>query len=214
MNRSLLLVVPLTICCLASAGCPDPTADKPKAEVKDAKPAAPKAETAQGDAKAEAGLQHFSNEGSKLLFVGSKVTGSHDGGFNTFKGTVKMSGGVPTAMALTIDMTSVFTDAAKLTGHLKGSDFFDIAKHPETKFASTAIKAAPANSKHTHDVTGNLTLRGATKEITFPIVVGAQGAKVSGEFSINRKDFGILYAGKADDLIRDNVLVKIDLAIK
>jgi polyisoprenoid-binding protein YceI len=52
-----------------------------------------------------------------------------------------------------------------------------------------------------------------TKSITFPakIQVGDEAATVQAEFAINRKDFGINYPGKPNDLIRDNVVIKLDL---
>jgi polyisoprenoid-binding protein YceI len=65
----------------------------------------------------------------------------------------------------------------------------------------------------THTVKGKLTLHGVSKIVTFPATIALSGKEVSGkaEFSINRKDFGIAYAGKADDLIRDGVVLKIDV---
>jgi polyisoprenoid-binding protein YceI len=62
-------------------------------------------------------------------------------------------------------------------------------------------------------VVGDLELRGVRKSVTFPatIVVTPADVSVNSEFSINRKDFGIVYAGKADDLIRDDVVIKLDL---
>ena len=54
---------------------------------------------------------------------------------------------------------------------------------------------------------------GQTKSITFPakITVGDAEVAVESEFSINRKDFGIVYAGKTDDLIRDDVVIRLNL---
>ena len=62
-------------------------------------------------------------------------------------------------------------------------------------------------------VTGDLELRGQKKAVTFPAVikVAPDSVSVAAEFAINRKDFGIVYAGKADDLIREDVVIKLDL---
>ena len=67
----------------------------------------------------------------------------------------------------------------------------------------------------THTVTGNLELHGVKKSITFPatIQVTLDNAAVDAEFAIDRKDFGIVYAGKADDLIRDGVVIKLNLKV-
>src|SRR5690606_11850656 len=130
-------------------------------------------------------------------------TGSHDGGFKTFSGTVTLSGESPesAAVAITIDTTSLWADNDKLADHLKSKDFFDVEQFPEAKFESTSIVA----SADGFDVTGNLTLHGVTKSITFPalIEVAEDTITAKAEFSINRKDFEILYPGKPDDLIRD-----------
>jgi polyisoprenoid-binding protein YceI len=65
-------------------------------------------------------------------------------------------------------------------------------------------------------VTGNLDLHGVKKSITFPATIKVEGdtVEVSAEFAINRKDFGIVYAGMPDDLIKDDVLMKVKLKAK
>ena len=62
-------------------------------------------------------------------------------------------------------------------------------------------------------VTGNLDLHGVTKSISFPasISVGEQEITATAEFSINRFDFGIVYPGMTDDLIREEVVISFDL---
>ena len=111
-------------------------------------------------------------------------------------------------------MDSVWTDTEKLTGHLKSADFFDASKFPKSTFESTEIKAGSSDAKAkdaTHTVTGNLTLHGVTRSIEFPakIVVSPDSASLDSEFFINRKDFGIIYPGMANDLIRDQVVLKL-----
>ena len=117
----------------------------------------------------------------------------------------------------TIDMNSTWSDSDNLTGHLKNQDFFDVPKFPTSKFVTTKVapggdaKLAGSNTM----ITGNLTLHGVTKQIAFPAkveVTEAGAVKLESEFAINRKDFGIVYGGKADDLIRDEVVIK--LAVK
>ncbi len=153
-------------------------------------------------------------------FVGSKVTGSHTGDFKKWTGSVALAGGKAEGgkLEFTVQTASVVADEAsrndwtpKLEEHLKSADFFDVAKFPTASFTSTEIKAG--GSGGTHTVKGNLTLRGVTKVVTFPATLAIKGKEISGktEFSINRKDFGLVYAGKADDLIRDGVVLKIDV---
>jgi len=113
---------------------------------------------------------------------------------------------------LEVGTGSVKTDQADLDKHLMNADFFDAEKFPKATFVSTAIK--PGGEKGaTHMVTGDLDLRGVKKSITFPvtITITPDAATGTAEFSINRKDFGIVIEGKKDDLIRDDVLMKITL---
>jgi len=110
---------------------------------------------------------------------------------------------------VTIETDSLWADNPKLTGHLKSPDFFDVASHPTATFESTEI--VPAETGYM--VTGNLDLHGVTKSITFPaeITVEDGQVRVDSEFSIKRFDFGIEYKGKADDLIRDDVVIRLQL---
>ena len=151
-------------------------------------------------------------EGTEVGWVGSKVTGSHDGGFKTVTGmvTVPDENLEAAVVELTIDMKSIYSDNDKLTTHLKDEDFFAVDKFPESKFKSTKIEPAEGGD---FTVTGDLTLHGVTKAISFPAKLSVEGdmLKTSAEFSINRKDFEIVYAGKPDDLIRDEVVIKYDI---
>ena len=142
---------------------------------------------------------------SRIAFVGSKVTGSHDGHFNTFEGRVFVDGGVVTATEFTIDTGSVWADADDLTSHLKDEDFFFVEKFPTATFNSTSIAGG--------QVTGVLDFRGVQKELSFPATLETTdtGTTLKAEFSMNRKDWGVMYAGKADNLIDDLVLIKLDL---
>jgi polyisoprenoid-binding protein YceI len=68
-----------------------------------------------------------------------------------------------------------------------------------------------STSTDTDKLTGHLTLHGLTKSIQFPakLTVTPESATLDSEFSLNRKDFGVNYPGMADDLIRDEVVVKL-----
>jgi polyisoprenoid-binding protein YceI len=186
----------------------DPAKGKPTAEV-----AAPVATQSAAPAGASA-TYVFSNQNSELNFVGAKVTKKHDGKFGTFSGTVTLVDSDPTKSSVKVDVdtATISADDDKLTGHLKSPDFFDVAKFPKATFTSTSIKAGGANGA-THTVTGNLEMHGVTKSITFPatIRVAPSGVEADAEFAINRKDFGIVYPGMPDDLIKDEVLIKLKL---
>lgn len=169
-------------------------------------------------AAADAGVKYaFSNADSKVEFVGAKVTRKHDGSFQTFTGSVNLVDNNPekSSVTATIDVGSLKSDEEKLTTHLKTPDLLDVAKFPQATFTSSAIKAG-GDKGATHTVTGNLQLHGVTKSISFPANIKASGdtVNVDAEFAINRKDFGIVYPGMPDDLIKDDVLLKLQLRAK
>jgi len=200
-----------TTALLFAAGCDnDPGKDKAKAEVTTAAAVQPVA--------AGAATYKFSNaDGSKFSFVGAKITRKHDGSFGTFSGTVQMVDNNPEKSSVNVDVdtASIATDTDQLTGHLKTKDFFDVATFPKAHFTSTAIRAG-GDKGATHPVTGNLELHGVTKSITFPATIKVNGDTVDtdAEFAINRKDFGLVYPGKPDDLIKDEVLIKLSIHAK
>lgn len=191
---------------LALVGCSDPADKVPKS------PASEPAKTESSSPPAAAGKEYvIRSADSTVGFIGSKVTGKHDGGFKNFAGTINVADGkIVGAPEIKINMKTIWSDNEKLTGHLKSSDFFDVEKHPLSTFTVTSIE--PAGEQQT--ITGNLDLHGVTKSISFPakIEIADDAVTINADFAINRKDFNINYPGKPDDLIRDNVVLK--LAIK
>jgi polyisoprenoid-binding protein YceI len=197
------------------AGCDnDPAKGASKAATSAAQPV--KELPAKDSAKAPAKFT-FNQAESKIEYVGAKVTGKHDGGFGTFEGTIDLVDGDPTKSRVTVEITmaSITSDSEQLTGHLKSKDFFEVETYPKAKFTSTAIVAG-GDKGASHTVTGNLELHGVTRSITFPATITVQGdaVTVKADFAINRKDFGIVYPGKPDDLIKDEVLLKLNIAGK
>lgn len=173
------------------------------------------APVAAAPARGEGEKIPFGAGDSRVEFTGSKVTGSESGRFEKFSGDIHLVGGDParSRVEVRIDLGSVKTDSPYLGEHLKEADFFDVANHPEATFVSTEIKPGGERGA-THTVTGDLTLRGVRKSITYPatIRVSPEAVTVKSEFAINRKDFQITYAGRADDLIRDEVVLRLSLA--
>ena len=97
----------------------------------------------------------------------------------------------------TIDVNTVNTNEPKRDAHLKSPDFFDVAKYPSMTFKSTRF----AKSANGLKVTGDLTIHGVTKPVTFnvettPEVKDAYGKLrlgASAAATINRKDFGLTW---------------------
>lgn len=201
-----ILALPAAVLALSLASCENPADKTADANVKDA--------VAKTDDHA-AGTKYVFAPDSKIEFTGSKVTGKHDGGFKTFTGHFTIKDGAPVGNdhKVVIDMASTWSDSEKLTEHLKAPDFFDVEKFPRTTFDVTEIKK---DSDTAYTVSGNFTLHGVEKNISFPATVSKDGetVKIAATFDIKRKDFGIVYPGKAEDLIRDEVVIKLDLVAK
>lgn len=134
----------------------------------------------------------------------------------------------------------------KLHGHLQSADFFDAATHPTATFEITAVEPFAAGdsvanteeyaSEHTpkqaselaptnptHWVSGNLTMRGTTKNIKFPAAISVSDAGVSAKagFNINRIDWGLSYGDESDpsnkakdQFIYNHVSLTLDVAAK
>jgi polyisoprenoid-binding protein YceI len=183
--------------------CENPADSTSSAEVSEAKE----------EASASGGTEYRFTDASTITFVGSKVTGSHEGGFKKFDGSFTIVDGNPVAGEFKIDMASTWADDDKLTAHLKSEDFFHVSEYPQSTFKVTQIEE---KEDSIYQVSGNLTLHGVTKNLTFPTKVDMDGdlVNLTAEFDINRFDFDIKYPGKQDDLIRKDVVLKLDLEAK
>ncbi len=209
----LLSQISFCVALVLMTACANPADNAPKAVVSEA--AAPAViNTAVSIVPAKGTRFPFANDSSTIDFIGSKVTGIENCSFKKFTGAIDLVEGKPekSSVTVTIDLSSVVTKVGKLTEHLKSPDFFDVAKYPQATFASSEIKSGGEKGA-THTVTGTLDLHGVRKTVTFPatINVAADAVTVNSEFAVNRKDFGLVYAGKADDLIRDEVLLKLSV---
>ncbi|MBT6380034.1 MAG: YceI family protein [Opitutales bacterium] len=198
--RSLSLFL-VSLVALLVAGCSNPADKTDSAIVADA---------VEG-VKAVANASTYAiTAGSSLSFIGSKVTGSQTGGFKSLEGTIAVMGGqiVPPSK-VTIDMNLLYSGSDRLTRHLKSADFFDVPNFPTAEFAVTSLQQTASGL----EMTGNLTLHGVTKSISFVPEVSVTDSEVSltAEFDIMRFDFGIAFKGKADDLIRDEVVIALDV---
>lgn len=176
---------------------------------------------------------------SEVEWVATKVTAYHTGTLNVKSGELIVKDGNVTGGNFVLDMTSIVvsgpsgSDAganAKLLGHLKSPDFFDVAANPEATFTITSVAPFSGTAKDsadprqesiskykvtnpTHTISGNLTIKGVTKNITFPaqLTIAGSSANAIAKFNINRQDWDIVYPGKPDDLIRNEVHLGIAL---
>lgn len=212
--RTIFSALTLSLALVSVAACKSEIDDKPKAKVEDAeKPADKPVEAAPA---AEAKTLTLMTEGSSVGFIGAKLTGDHKGSFDKFEGKAQVEDGKITSVEVTIEVGSMTTDAADLTGHLTSPDFFNVAEFPQAKFTSLSITEKSGEGGATHEVAGNLELKGQAKKVTFPatLELSDAGALGKAEFSIDRKLWGIDYPGKPDDLIKDEVALLLDLNFK
>jgi len=144
------------------------------------------------------------------------------GEFHGVNGTVHVDDTDVTksSVEVTIDATSVDTREPDRDKHLKSPDFFDVAKYPTMTFKSTKVENA-GNGKL--KVTGDLTIRGVTKQAVLEITApkspikdpwGLQRTAVSGTTKINRQDFGVAWNKTLDAggvVVGDQVDITLDV---
>ena len=132
-------------------------------------------------------------------WLGKKVTGQHEGGISISKGNIVSDGKTVTGGSFEIDMNSItctdLTDKewnGKLVGHLKADDFFGTEKFPTSKFE---ITKATLKSGNDYDVTGKLTIKGITNEVTFPAMIrmDAKTFVTIAKITVDRTKYGIKY---------------------
>ncbi len=121
------------------------------------------------------------------------------GVFNDYQATVDYDAEDPaeSSVEVTIQAASIDTRHQRRDDHLRSEDFLDAENHPEITFSSTSV----AETDGGFDVTGDLTIRGVTKEVVLPVEVlgpitdplGLQRMGVSGELTIDRKEFGVAW---------------------
>jgi polyisoprenoid-binding protein YceI len=176
-------------------------------------------------------------EASKIEWIGTKVSGYHSGTVKIKSGELMVSNSTVSGGNFVLDMGSIVATGpakvkpemnTKLTGHLNSPDFFDTQKFPEATFVITSVKPFSGTVKDaddlkadelnaykvadpSHTVSGNLTVKGITKNIEFParITMGDNSVEARAKFNIDRKQWGIVYPGQPDDLVRDEIYLGI-----
>ncbi len=159
------------------------------------------------------GKAAISAENSRIDFVGTEPGGKFNCGFSKFSGTIKLDDASkqPTDIDVTIDMESVWADNNQVSQRFRTPEFFNVNEHPKATFTATKIEPSKEGDA-THTITGDLTLRGTKKPITFPatIKVGDDGLSLKANFKINRKDFGVSLSNQPVD---DDVTVTVHVGV-
>ncbi|MFK7969906.1 MAG: YceI family protein [Bacteroidia bacterium] len=171
------------------------------------------------------------SEASKLGWIGTKPTGQHNGSIKIASGTMNMEGANLTAGEFTLDMNSITVldlpregdhSAVDLEGHLKSDDFFSVAANPTATFVITSVEAVEGEGAITHNINGNLTIKGITKQIAIPAAVSVAAGTFTADanFSFDRTDFDITYKSGnffkelGDKTINDEVKMELVLVAK
>ncbi|NEW79043.1 MAG: YceI family protein [Gelidibacter sp.] len=160
-------------------------------------------------------------DNSSLNWKGYKPTGSHTGIITLTSGNIVVKSNKLTGGSFVANMSTIkdADGSAKLEGHLKSEDFFEIAVFPTSKFeiTETTVKAGKIQ------ITGNMTIKGITKQITFPATLAVNKDNVtltSETFQINRADFNVKYKSKTffndlkDKFVNDEFDFQVNIIAK
>jgi len=186
---------------------------------------------AQNVAESSGAEYAMNTEASQIMWRGTKPGGEHYGTVSASAGKIMVEDGNITGGNFTIDLNSIICEDlegdmnARLVSHLKSEDFFYTEQYPEAVFEIVSISEYtgenPASGvRPTHEITGNLSMRGETKSITFPAMVKTEGNKFmakTNEFSIDRTKWGVNFKSKSvfaefkDDFINDMINLQFDV---
>ena len=167
----------------------------------------------------EGDKKQVNTEKSTVTWKAYKVTGSHTGTISLKEGTLDFDGDVLTGGSFTVDMTTINTTdlkagqgKEKLDGHLHSDDFFATAANPTSTLIFTSVKASGKNS---YKVTGDLTIKGITKPVTFDVSV--YGSKATATLKVDRAAYNVKYGSGSffenlgDKTIYDEFDLVVDL---
>ncbi|MFM1931119.1 MAG: hypothetical protein RL226_422 [Bacteroidota bacterium] len=180
-----------------------------------------------GEGEGGAERLQVNTSSTTINWVGEKVTGSHQGTLKLKSGTVSVVDGVIDAANVVIDMTTIVcTDEGmdaetkgKLVGHLQSPDFFNVGEHKTAQFVLSSFKPMKGENGANYMVTGKLTIKGISQEISFPAKVTISAGKVVAEaaFEIDRTKWDIRYGsgsffdGLGDKVIYDDMKISFKL---
>lgn len=216
MKRQFLNIVAIVAFATALVSCQD------KAKEAETSEAVEVAEAEATSAKFKA-----MTDDSSIEWKGFKPTGTHTGTIDIENGVVTVKDGIIESGTFLIDMGSIEnTDIpvekegnAKLVGHLKSPDFFDVEQYPTAAFEVTGMEEKDGKTM----LSGNLTMKGEKNNVTFPVSVSENDDMVtitSEPFVIDRSKWNVKYGSKSffddlgDNFINDDIELKINLKAK
>jgi len=149
----------------------------------------------------------------------SKVRGK----FNSYTADIEaadLSDLTTASIAFSFDVASIDTSSEDRDNHLKSADFFDVENNSSIDFKSTSI----TKDGDDYQVTGDLTIKGVTKSVTFDVEFGGKGKNPWGvevygfeaEAKLNREDFGLTWNAALETggvLVGKEIKVKVELEV-
>ncbi len=189
---------------------------------------AKEAETTEAEVAAEAQAVSTKyvtdNETSTIEWKGFKPTGTHNGTIKLGSGTLMASDNTIESGSFLIDMGSITVldipaeekGNAKLLGHLKSADFFDVENHANAAFEVTGVSEVEGKTM----LSGNLTIKAIKQNITFPVTVSQNEDTLtltSDSFTIDRSKWDVKYGSKSffdnlgDKFINDEIELKVSV---
>lgn len=161
---------------------------------------------------------------STIEWKGFKPTGSHNGTILIENGVLNLKDGKLNSGTFLIKMNSIKVldipeedeGNAKLVGHLKNADFFDVENHPTAAFEITGVTETEGKMM----LSGNLTLKETKNNVTFPVTITNTDNTVtltSETFTIDRSKWNVKYGSKSffdnlgDKFINDDIEIKINV---
>jgi polyisoprenoid-binding protein YceI len=165
---------------------------------------------------------------TKVKWIAEKKVGAgHDGFVAVKDGFLTFQGDVITGGEINVDMNTISvadipaTDEynAKLVGHLKAPDFFDVAKYPSAKL----IIKGSEKTKDGLKVKGDLTFIGQTNAVEFVAAISKKDQMINAKSDvlIDRTKWGLKYNSEnwikqlaGDKIIKDNFTLKVDITAK
>ncbi|MEP3836315.1 MAG: YceI family protein [Algibacter sp.] len=162
------------------------------------------------------------SETSTIEWAGYKPTGSHNGTIAIENGILDVTNGKIVGGSFIINMDSITVldipaddkGNAKLVGHLKSADFFDVEKHANAAFTITGVEEVEGKTM----LSGNLLLKETKNNVTFPVTVTNANGTItlaSETFTIDRTKWNIEYKSKSifksigDKFINDDMELKV-----
>lgn len=166
---------------------------------------------------------------SSVTWVGTKVTGSHNGDIQINNGMLTIEDGMISAATVIIDMGTINTldlqaggGKESLDGHLMSDDFFGVEQFPTAQFELTQLNPLRGGENGANfSAQGKVTIKGRSENVSFPVTVemSSEGARISGDITLDRSKFDVQFRSQSffdakalgDKLIYDEFTIGFEL---